>query len=170
MGTHLKRVPVLFADIRQYLSYEPSSGIFTWVKSPGYKSQVGRAAGRVSNRGYVGIQFGGRTYSAHRLAWYFVHGQFPEGVIDHIDTDRTNNRIFNLRSATINENARNRRPTKGRFLPKGVSFDSRDSIFRACIKVDGRTIHLGSFADPDTAFAAYAAAATKWHGEFARVA
>ena len=149
--------------LRSALSYDPVTGQFVWRTG----HRAGREAGRINRRrGYRYIGLGGRCYMAHRLAWFYVHGRWPVADIDHINRDRTDNRLANLREATRTENLRNtgchRDNPTGR---KGVSYDRARNRWAARIFLNGRTVHLGRFATPDAAQQAYIAAAAEAHGQ-----
>jgi hypothetical protein len=109
-------------------------------------------------------------YRAHRLAWLYVYGEalgeFEE--IDHINGDRQDNRIGNLRRATKSQNMANMRGHSKLGLPKGVSIQAKSRRFMACIMVGRRKKYLGTFDTATEAHAAYRAAAQEHHGEFAR--
>ena len=157
--------------LREFLSYEPSTGLFRWIKTQSKRIRVGDVAGSLSSQGYVQIRFDGRLYLAHRLAVFFMTGEWPEVTVDHEDRDRANNRWLNLRDASYSQNAGNmaKRPIntsgfKGVFYQKG-----RKRPF-AQIMVDGKSIRLGSFDTPEEAAIAYEVAAIKYFGEFARAA
>lgn len=87
------------------LFYDPLTGLFTWRTKRKNGVPAGRVAGRLSREGYIEIQLskrypGGRDYesmAAHRLAWFIYYGEVPEGDLDHINHDRKDNRIINLR-------------------------------------------------------------------------
>lgn len=158
--------------IREYLAYDPATGIFVWRKSPNNRVPVGARAGTVWRSGYRRIYFGGRgkSYAAHHLAWFFVHGVLPVEQIDHQNGDRGDNRIANLRPASASQNARNRRSARGsssQYL--GVSRRSDRPKWIAQIKVSGRVKNLGYYDDEDAAARAYDAAATAAHGPFANL-
>ena len=115
----------------------------------------------------------GKQYSVfmHRAIMQTQHGSQIDGLqIDHRDGDPLNNRRSNLRLATHQQNQRNqglRISSKSGF--KGVTWHKRDRKWRACMTLDNRHVHLGYFDDPVKASEAYAAAATKAHGEFLRL-
>lgn len=121
--------------------YDPDSGILTW------KGRDGAPAGSRNGSGYIVVLHQGRAYRAHRIAWMIGNGVLPVAEIDHINGDRTDNRLVNLRDVSRAENARNARMprtnTSGRV---GVYFDKRDKNWLAAIKVSGRIKSLGSFA------------------------
>jgi len=150
--------------IRTVLRYEPSTGHLIWLQSRG-RRLAGSVAGSLTARGYVQLKVFGRFYFAHRLAWALHFGKFPDGVIDHRNGKLTDNRISNLRDATVAENTRNRRAGKGP-LPKGVEANNHGFIAR--IKHEGKRHYLGFFKNADEAHNAYKVAATALHGEFAR--
>jgi hypothetical protein len=155
--------------LRQRLSYDPDTGEFTWIIPPRGRS-VGAIAGRTAKDDYSQIQVDGRRYQAHRLAWLYVHGTFPEKIMDHIDGDRSNNRINNLRPATNSQNGANERmKSQNTSGYKGVSW-FLNKWWKAQISYRGKVIYLGHFDCPKEAHAAYMAAARKYHGEFARAA
>ena len=127
----------------------------------------GAVAGRVNN-GYREIGIKNIRYLAHRLAWLYVHGEWPQHQIDHIDGDKLNNLIANLRLATNSQNGANRgAPADNTSGYKGVS--RAKQRWRAVISVKGRYRHLGTFGTAEEAYAAYCKAARELHGEFARV-
>jgi hypothetical protein len=105
---------------------------------------------------------------AHRVAWLFIHGEWPDHEVDHMDRNRSNNAAGNLRKASRSENGGNktihRNNTSGK---KGVSWHKRLGKWAAYIRVDDQLKHLGYFEDIDDAAAAYRAAAVEFFGEFA---
>lgn len=150
----------------ELLDYNASTGIFMWRRSgPGRWGSL--LAGRVNpRRGYLQISIDYKKYYTHRLAWLYTFGVMPE-EIDHINGDRLDNRIENLRPATRKQNSRNRvRPQNNKSGVKGV-YRSSPNTWRAQIKVDGKQIVLGWFRDLGAARAAYLAAAKEHFGEFA---
>ncbi len=155
-------------ELRKYLSYDESTGLFIrLVASQGVK--VGDVAGAIVGRGYIRIQLNFERYYAHRLAWFYMYGEFPVGEVDHIDGDRKNNRISNLRVCLKNENLRNakiRIDNKSGF--RGVSWNKRKGRWSAQAAVDKKQYYLGYFTTPEAASAAYQAFAKKHHGEFYR--
>jgi hypothetical protein len=156
--------------LRELLDYCPESGVFTRRVSRG-RAKAGSVAGCDDHKGHLVIVVDGRLYQAHRLAWLYVTGHWPKHEVDHVDGDGLRNAWTNLRSATHAENMRNsRRPRHNTSGFKGVSWHKRSQAWRAYIKKDRRAIHLGTFATPEAAHAAYVAAAQEHHGEFARPA
>lgn len=156
--------------VRSILRYEPETGSFYW--RAGYARCVteGRPAGRVNGKGYASISICGKHRSSHRLAWLYVYGEWPDRslCVDHINGDKTDNRISNLRIATFSENAQNRRKQLDGL--KGVTLHRATGRWQAQISPSGRSVYLGLFDSPEEAHAAYVAAAEKYFGSFARAA
>ena len=98
--------------LKFFLHYSPLTGTFTWVHKVSISTMVGSVAGSVTgglpDGGYVDIMLFGKPYKAHRLAWLYTHGAFPDKQIDHIDHNRANNCISNLRQATQHTNMKNK--------------------------------------------------------------
>jgi hypothetical protein len=164
--------------IMRKLNYDPQSGIFTWKDGAHRRTDlVGKEAGTVrsgtvgNGGGYRVIGVDGRNYLAHRLAWLFVHGEFPPvgRIVDHINGERDDNRIKNLRLADVRQNGWNRNNI-GRPVAKGVRQIKKTGKWSAHIKVFGRQLHLGTFSTESDARTAYATAAERHFGEFARSA
>ena len=100
-------------EMLHYFNYFPESGIFTH-KNPRAKKMVGSVAGTLTNNGYIRLSIKGKQFSASRVAWVVSVGQIPKDMdIDHIDRNRSNNRLSNLRLATASENRNNATPKFG---------------------------------------------------------
>ncbi len=139
----------------EFLHYDPKTGIFTWLKSTNKRIVVGRAAGAIS-LGYTLISIENCIYRAHRLAWLYVYGVWPNKDIDHINRIRSDNRIENLREATKFENARNigKMSTNTSGL-KGVTWDKDRNKWKSHARVNGKTFNLGRFDSKQDASKAY---------------
>ena len=152
------------------LRYIPESGIFTWVKPPAHQTlKSGDLAGYLRDNGYWYIKINRRAYSAHRLAWLYVHGEWPTHLIDHINGIKSDNRIENLRQANKSQNCANGKlRTHNTSGLKGVSkFKNK---WRAQITHNQVVIYLGLFNTKEEAHEAYLQAAQRLHGEFAKAA
>lgn len=122
-------------------------------------------AGCINGLGYRVIRIDKRLYTAHRLAWLYVHGSWPSGVIDHINGDRGDNRIENLRDIPKAQNHQNlkRPPANNRTGWLGVTFSRRRQHYVAQICIDGRHLYIGSFPTAERAHEAYMRAKHKLH-------
>jgi hypothetical protein len=123
---------------------------------------VGKVAGCINKFGYVQIRYGDKTYKAHRLAWYFVNGEFPDGLIDHINQNKTDNRISNLRATTGTVNNLNSDVTDAASKMRGVHVKRKKfkngkvfEYYAASIGINGKQKYLGYFTDAQKAHEAY---------------
>lgn len=160
--------------LKELLTYYPDAGVFVWSHA-----KVGKGRGRIEPgtiagslnpyRGYIYLKIDQRMYSAHRLAYFYVNGAWPADEIDHINGDKTDNRINNLRPATRSQNGMNTR-AKSRNTSgiKGVDWNKKQQRWRARIRTLKGRKDLGGFLTKEEAAAAYARAAHELHGEFAK--
>lgn len=146
--------------LKELLNYNPDTGIFTYkISRCGYRGiKIGDTAGSVSTDNYRRIGIAGKKYLAHRLAWFYMYGVWPDFQIDHRDHDRSNNRINNLRDVTQSGNMQNQvKATKQNlscgFL--GVRFHDKKGKYEAQIRINGKQKHLGSFPTAQEAHSAY---------------
>lgn len=157
--------------LRSLLHYNPETGEFTWLVSRAGNAKAGYVAGFDNGDGYRKVRVDSHPYQAHRLAWLYIHGSWPNGHIDHINGNPSDNRIANLREATNSQNLQNRyrasSNSKSRLL--GVSFDPKRGKWAAQIEVDGRCRFLGRYESADAAHAAYLKAKAALH-PFATIA
>lgn len=163
------RADVTAEFIRSIVHYDPDTGIFTRIKKMRADDVIGKVLGTITKNGYIHICIKNRLYLAQRLAWFYMTREWPVALVDHKDTDKTNNRWKNLRAATKTENGQNSR--KSRRNPaglKGAQWFKRTQQWRSRIVVNGRELSLGYFATAEEAHAAYKEAAQKHFGEFAR--
>ena len=139
------------------------TGWLVWRVSTGPRARVGARAGRLRPDGYRHVKTGGRQYLEHRVVWLLVHGAWPAGEIDHVNSVRDDNRPINLRAAGRCENNQHswKRP---RSLPKGVTTQAGRYI--ASITARRVKHYLGSFDSPEAAKSAYDEASRRLHGEF----
>jgi hypothetical protein len=174
MRSDAERLLDLKVDPRDLYDYNPDSGLFTRnVWRPGRFGQVGRIVGTLNPTGYVIINIEGNLFKAHRLAWFFVYGEWPPEHIDHINGARGDNRIVNLRLANNVQNCWNKtvQPVNKHGC-KGVVFHSkgeRIKRYQAALNLNGRKKSLGYYLTAEEAHKAYADAVALHHGEFARL-
>jgi len=154
--------------LREILDYNPSTGEFRWKRNLSNRRSQGQVAGCICSRsGYNLIGIRGRIYKANRLAWLYMHGAWPEQFIDHINGVTSDDRLSNLRQATHQQNLCNRKKQANNTSGyKGVH--RHQGRWRARIAVKGRHISLGVYSNPEDAHRAYAQAAERYHGDFAR--
>lgn len=153
------------------LEYDVYSGVFLWRVAIRNGLRPGDVAGTIYKNGRRYIAIDKKRHFAHRLAWFYVHGVWPTDQIDHINRDRDDNRLANLRPATASQNIANRAVSQNNiagFKGVGCRVGGKEPRYRARIRVNGRLIHLGDFKTPEAANEAYADAATLHFGEFAR--
>lgn len=152
------------------LSYSPEDGLFRWRVAKGNRAAAGRVAGSVGVYGYRTIRIDQRDYRAARLAWFYATGRWPATFIDHINGDRLDDRLSNLREASRAQNSANAK-TKNRKhdAPKGAHFHAASGRWTSSIQTNKKTIYLGCFATKEQAAEAYACAAKQHHSEFARL-
>lgn len=153
------------ARLKELLAYDPDTGIFRWLKTgPGRRLDL--VAGYESN-GYIQITIDSKHYYVHRLAWLFTHGYMPENDIDHIDRDKANNRLDNLREVSQTCNNRNTgNPRDNTSGVKGVYWHRQRNKWRAQICINGKKKHLGYYENFDDAVRARhkAEKAVNWAG------
>ena len=142
--------------LKELISYEPDTGFFRWAKKRP-RCRVGDVTGCLMKTGYICIRVDNTLYTAHRLAWLYMTGAWPQDQIDHVNGNRTDNRWGNLREATNMENAHNRRKRVNN--KSGITGVRREnSKWLAEIKVNYRPMRLGLFDTPEEAEAAYCTA------------
>ncbi|MCZ4270939.1 HNH endonuclease [Maritalea porphyrae] len=153
--------------LKELLHYCTDTGIFNRRVSLRGHANEGDVAGHKDRRGYIRITIDDRRYLAHRLAWLYAYGEMPSAYLDHINGIQDDNRIENLREATVFENARNTRLRKNNTSGfKGVYLARDKRMWCAGIKICGKKVHLGTFNTPEDAHKAYCDAARKHFGEF----
>jgi hypothetical protein len=161
----------ILQKVEELLEYNPVTGDFTFlpvVRTRGrVTSKAGKAPSTINGYGYYSISIEGKNYTLHRLAWLLTYGELPILDIDHIDGNKLNNSISNLRLATRSENMLN----TGKRLDnttgyKGVSFCKQTGKYRATARLNGKCYSLGRFDTPDEAASIYSYFAKQSHGNF----
>ena len=161
MSGHIvpQRQEITAEYLRSILNYDPETGIFTRKVRTSNSVKVGDVAGCSNGCGYLQIRLHNRLHLAHRLAWLYVYGEWPKGQIDHINRNRSDNRISNLREVSHKQNGQN----AGKYSHNtsghtGVSWYKHTSRWQAQIMHNYKLIHLGRFTDIGEAIAARKAA------------
>jgi hypothetical protein len=127
-----------------WFSYNPETGQFFNARAWGARPAGREAKGSINGGGYLQLPVAGRPYAAHRLAWLYAHNEWPNGDLDHIDRDKTNNRIANLRAVTRSANQLNRNRNRNNKTGHNGVY-ARDGGFVATIRVAGVRYSLGTY-------------------------
>ena len=149
--------------LREYLRYEPETGLFYWTKRTSGRGPdlTGRATGTPNTAGYILLKFKGERLYAHRIAWLFTYGYLPE-YLDHKNGNPSDNRLCNLRECNQQQNLLNSDQLK-----RGVEKHGR--WYRARVGARDKRVTIGSYATREEAQEAYNVYVTQMHGDFARV-
>ncbi len=125
--------------LRALLNYDPATGVFTWAR-PRKRTTVGAVAGTPTTRGVTRIGIDGWTYTAGRLAWFYVHGTWPVGTLEHLDGNSANDALDNLRDTGAD------RPVEARASTPGVAYrPGRNGQYQAQAWFSGRLHYLGLY-------------------------
>lgn len=154
--------------LQTLLRYDPATGLFTRLIAPGKRSDlVGTVAGSI-NQGYILINVDSRRYKAHRLAFFYMTGEWPKALVDHRNRMKSDNRWVNLRGATKAQNEQSKGASVANTSgAKGVYWNKHARKWQAYIKTDGKARYLGLFASFDNAAAVRKAEEQRLFGEFA---
>jgi hypothetical protein len=153
------------ARAQELFHYDEESGIFTRLIRTGH-CHVGDIAGYKHHTGYIQIKIDCKEYLSHRLAFLYAYGVWPKDQIDHINGIRDDNRLCNLREATLAQNYQNQRKAQSDNKTSGllgVSFDKKRKKWLAQIMIDRKNKHLGRYNTPEEAHEAYLNAKRKLH-------
>lgn len=161
----MHNITITHDRLREVLRYDEDTGKIFWKVSCSNRAKAGSEAGSRTSKGRMSIAVDGRRYLAHRLAWFYVHGEFPSGEIDHIDGDPTNNRISNLRDVDRTTNAQNNRRAKriSRSGLLGAFWFERDQCWVSKIRINGKLTHIGYFKTAEAAHEAFIAKKREHH-------
>lgn len=155
------------ARLKELFHYNPDTGQFIRLKRTSNSTAIGEVAGGSKAHGYITICIDYKPYYAHRLAWLFVHGNWPTEHIDHINGDGSDNRLCNLRAANQTQNLYNAAIHSNNTTGfKGVSFNRGKGEYQAYCSVDKKFYRLGYFATAIEASEAREHFAKSHHGEF----
>jgi hypothetical protein len=167
----MKKTELTQERLKELLSYDPETGVFTRRIDHGKLFKAGDIAGgmRGGKYGTIGIDY--RRYQIHWVVWFYVYGDWPQEEIDHKNGNPFGNQLCNLREATRKQNGRNLKlPRHNTSGTKGVYWAKRAKKWVANIQTDGKCKYLGSFDAFESAKMAYETAAKKFFGDFRRTA
>lgn len=154
--------------LKEYLNYDELSGLFT-RKVDSYPARVGDRVGYTQAIGYQEVSLLGKRYYLHRLAWFYTYGVWPKSL-DHVNGDKSDNRLSNLREATHSENMRNKAtPVRSKTGITGVCLDKSTNSYKATIGVGGKLLNIGRYPTIELASAAREEAELKYFGEFRHI-
>jgi hypothetical protein len=162
----IKNYPIAHERVRELVSYDPETGIFRYKMDRRHGVKAGDIAGNAANAGHLKVKVDNNHVLAHRLAWFYVHGEWPPQEIDHINRNPSDNRLCNLRLADRSLNNFNKTCTaKSGF--KGVYRQTKKGGgFMAIISVRGDRRYLGTFPTAVEAHQAYLNAAEEGYGGY----
>jgi hypothetical protein len=142
-------------ELEGFMTCDPIAGELRWVGTHG-NARPGAVAGSKGANGYIYLGVKGKRYLAHRLVWLFARGCWPTGWLDHINGNRTDNRISNLREINCVENAQNRRTAAKRSKTGLLGVVPTPSgRYAAHIRFNKKNHYLGTFSTPEQAHDAY---------------
>ena len=151
--------------LHQLFQYE--NGNLFWKVRPAYNVFVGDKAGHKTQNGYITINIDKKPYGAHRLIFLMYYGYLPK-IVDHIDHNRSNNVISNLRAADYISNGLNRQLGGNNSSGyKNVMWNKAKKNWRVALVVDKKFKHIGNFEDIELADLVAQEARNKYHGKFA---
>lgn len=148
---------------RSLFNYDPDTGVLSWAIRPCQRIMIGERAGSLKASGYRDVQFKGTPKKEHRVIWLWVHGCWPLGDIDHINGERDDNRIINLRDVPTSINLENQHKPRRTAPYVGVSWHRRHRKWQANIRCNGQQFYLGLFETAEMARDAYLAAKAIHH-------
>ena len=136
--------------LKQHLSYDPLTGLFTRLIAKSTSVKIGNIAGSKDKQGYITLMVCGKLYKAHRLAWLYIHGKWPTNEIDHINGNKADNRLSNLRDVERWINMHNQGLRKNNTSGfKGVC--RKGKKWSAVIKINKKIHWLGVYETPELA-------------------
>ena len=151
-------------ELKELMNYDPETGLFT-RKTAAHGKSIGGKVGCVKPSGYVQMRVNNKYYYAHRLAWLYVYGSMPS-EIDHVNGDKSDNRIDNLRLCTSSQNRMNLVQRNNKWGYPGVGLDNVTGKWLARVKFENARIHLGSYDTKEIAASVSEAYREKYFGEF----
>lgn len=154
--------------LNSLFNYNPETGLLTWKIARSNRILKGSVVGSDTGNGYFKVSIDKKYYKVHRIVWQMLYGNLPDNyVIDHINGDGQDNRLCNLRLATLQENQRNSvksKPSTSKY--KGVNYDKERGKWKAEFRYNNKSYFIGRFNTEEDAKEAYDAVAKVAFGEF----
>lgn len=155
------------AQLKSILDYDQDTGLFTWKKKLSNRTEIGNLAGYYKDFKYTQICIEGTLYYAHRLVWLYMYGYMPK-YVDHINKNKSDNRLCNLREATNQQNAFNsKKPSNNTSGIKGVMWNKYAKKWHVQLCFNKKKKHIGYYADFFEACCISIKTRNLMHGEFA---
>lgn len=151
--------------LRELFTYDPDTGVLTRRITRAANAKAGDVVGSVDGKGYLHVNIDDKFIRVHRICFFMHYGWLPQ-LLDHVNRDKQDNRIVNLRPATEKQNHGNismNRRNKSGF--RGVSQNSSSGKWHAQLKINGKQTYLGRFDTPEEAYECYRRAAIAHFGE-----
>jgi hypothetical protein len=146
-------------EIKKRFNYNSFTGVFTYKICIKKSHPIDSVAGTRTKKGYIVFSVNKKSYQAHRIAWLLFYKELPNLIIDHIDGNKTNNAISNLRLATRSENAQNQKKAqknnKESYLGVNQNKRSKNKSYETRIQINGKRIQIGTFKTSEEASEAY---------------
>lgn len=144
----ISKLPLTQDTLKQLLYYCPETGLFTWLGRTSYRNYKGKVVCTKAKQGYILIGINSTRYNAHRLAFLYMLGKFPDNQVDHINGIRNDNSWINLREVTGQQNSANSKIRKDNTSGvKGISWYKRRDCWEASINLDGKKHRVGYFKE-----------------------
>jgi hypothetical protein len=150
-------------QLRKILEYSAETGVLVWKIRPSRAVKAGDVAGNINAKGYSTIGICGKVYKTHRIVWLHVTGNWPIGLIDHINGNKSDNRFANLRDVGAEGNSQNVRKPNKRNKSGFMGVIWFQNKWRASITINKKTIRIGDYATPEEAHQAYLDAKRMYH-------
>jgi hypothetical protein len=159
----MNRLDVTAEQLHNLFTYDSNTGLLTWIVRPSRSVKIGDVAGNINKFGYSTIGIKGHVYKTHRLVWLYVTGNWPKGLIDHINGVKSDNRFENLRDVGADGNSQNVRKPNKRNKSGFMGVIWFQNKWRASMTVNSKTKWLGDYATPEEAHRVYIEAKRKHH-------
>lgn len=153
-------------EMKERLNYDPNTGVITWRESKSNYVKNGTECGTLKPSGYLVINFSKQLYRAHRVAWVMHYGKNPSTFLDHVNQDKTDNRIENLREASSSQNKCNiTRRSDNKSGYRGISWDRFRNKWKVEVQIQGKSVRK-RIADFDEAVGWVKQKQAELHGDF----